>query len=167
MNFNLNEADLSKVKLVLLDFDGVFTNNCVYTSENGIETVRSSRLDGIGLQKIKSLGLTVIIISSEKNLVVTKRAEKLQLECFQGVQDKAMVVKDLMRIYKTTKSQTLFMGNDVNDIPAFKEVGISVAVKDSWPDILPFCDLITSRNGGNGAVRELCEKISNDIMSKR
>lgn len=151
------------VKLVAFDFDGVFTDNRVNTTENGIESVNCWRSDGIGLSRIINLGIKVVIISTESNSVVSVRAAKLKVPCFQNVQNKAEVVNKICSNHGISLNQTMFVGNDINDIPAFLEVGFPVGVADSYPEIYPFIIHKTKKNGGYGAVREICDLIFNSI----
>ena len=142
--------------LIVFDFDGVFTDNKVYVSEEGKETVLCSRLDGIGLEKLKVHGWKSLVLSSEKNLVVSKRCEKLKLECIQNVKDKGV---SLQAYIKTNQFQgtIIYVGNDENDLPALPFVDYSVAVADATSKYKCAVDYITHTKGGDGAVREICE----------
>lgn len=156
---NLSQKKLHSLKLLLFDFDGVFTDNAVYVSEAGTELVKCSRLDGIGLNKIKILNLIPLIISSETNSVVSARAKKLDVACYQSVSDKASKIREICEKYEVNPENQLFLGNDINDIPAFDLVGISVAVADYYPTIKPYVKYVTNRPGGHGAVREVCDLV--------
>lgn len=153
------ETLLAKVELVAFDFDGVFTDNCVYVSEDGVESVRCWRSDGLGLAMLRESGVEAAIISTEVNPVVTARARKLKLECVQGVDDKKAAVLALCERKGVAPEVTMFVGNDINDIPALRAIGVPAAVADAYPDILPHVALRTRRPGGQGAVREICELI--------
>jgi YrbI family 3-deoxy-D-manno-octulosonate 8-phosphate phosphatase len=150
----------------MLDFDGVLSTNSVHILENGLESVTCSRFDGIGISKLKSIGIDVVIVSTEKNHVVRARAKKLKVRCIHGVEDKAIVVKQLISDANIDPKSAVFVGNDVNDLPALELVGNPVAVKNCWPEILPNVKVITNLDGGMGAVREICDKIYNDLTSK-
>lgn len=150
---------LEKIELVIFDFDGVFTDNAVWISTTGVETVRCSRSDGLGLAKLRSIGLPMHILSTETNAVVTVRANKLKLPVRQGVEDKADGFLAICAEYGVAPSNTAFLGNDINDIPALKLAGIPIAVGDAHEDILPFVLFKTNQPGGHGAVRELCDQI--------
>lgn len=152
---------LSTVRLVAFDFDGVFTDNAVIVSQEGVESVRCWRSDGIGLERLRSSGVSVIIISTETNPVVATRANKLKVPFKQGVKDKAEAILATCRDLNIDPLQTMFVGNDINDIPAFKTIGIPVGVADSYPEIYPFIRFRTTRPGGMGAVREICDLILN------
>ncbi len=151
------------VKLVIFDFDGVFTDNRVITSQDGIESVICWRSDGIGLSRIVKLGIKVAIVSTESNTVVNVRASKLKIPCFQNIENKALIVEEICTNWQVDIKQTMFVGNDINDIPAFDIVGFPVAVADSYPEIHPHVIHKTQKNGGYGAVREICDMLYNSI----
>jgi len=153
------QAKIKGIKLVIFDFDGVFTDNCVYVSDDGRETVRCWRSDGLGLSRIKEIGLKIAIVSTESNGVVSKRAKKLKLRCSQGVKNKAEEVLSLCNGLGVNPINTMFVGNDINDIPAFRIVGLPVGVADSHPAIHRYIEFITNKPGGAGAVREICDLI--------
>lgn len=150
---------IKKVKLALFDFDGVFTDNYVYVNQDGSEMVRCNRSDGIGLARLRSLDIKSYIVSTEKNPVVSVRAKKLNINCIQGVSDKSKAVLDICNDCDINPEEALFVGNDINDLSALKIVGLAVAVGDAYPEILPYVDYITEKNGGFGAVREICDLI--------
>lgn len=147
------------VRLAVFDFDGVFTNNFVWVDQHGHESVRCWRSDGIGLKKLTELSIPIYVISTESNPVVTARTNKLKIPCKQNVHDKEKAVKNLCHEMNIPLKNTMFVGNDINDVPALKVVGIPVAVADAYPDILPYVKYVTEKAGGFGAVRELCDLI--------
>ena len=148
---------LSSVRLIVFDFDGVFTDNTVYVSQDGIESVRCWRSDGLGIARLKNLGVELFIVSTESNPVVSARASKLRLPCKQGVEDKASAIIDVCQKLGIDLADTMFVGNDINDIPAFKVVGVSVAVADAYLEVYPHVMARTEKRGGFGAVREVCD----------
>jgi YrbI family 3-deoxy-D-manno-octulosonate 8-phosphate phosphatase len=152
---------LSTVRLIAFDFDGVFTDNSVYVTQDGIESVRCWRSDGLGLKRLRSIGIETLIISTEINPVVMARAQKLKLPCKQGVQDKAAEILATCQDLQIDPQQTMFVGNDINDIPAFQSIGIPVGVADSYPEIYPYILCRTQKPGGLGAVREICDLVFN------
>lgn len=155
----LNQDILASVQLVAFDFDGVFTDNTVYITQEGAESVRCWRSDGLGLSRLHSVGVKAFIISTEVNPVVTARANKLKMQCKQGVEDKAAAIYETCRALGIEPKHTMFVGNDINDIPAFKAVGIPVAVADASPEVNPHVLFRTEKPGGFGAVREVCDLI--------
>ena len=152
---------LSTVRLVVFDFDGVFTDNTVYVTQNGVESVRCWRSDGLGLARLRSIGIETFIISTEINPVVTARAQKLKLPFKQGVHDKGVEILATCQDLQIDPQQTMFVGNDINDIPAFQSIGIPVGVADSYPEIYPYILYRTQKPGGLGAVREICDLVFN------
>lgn len=155
----INIELLASVRLIAFDFDGVFTDNAVYVTQDGVESVRCWRSDGLGLSRLQSVGVQAFIISTEANPVVTTRAKKLKMPCKQGIEDKAATILETCRELGIESEQTMFVGNDINDIPAFKSVGVPVAVADAYPEVYPHVIYRTEKPGGLGAVREVCDLV--------
>lgn len=155
----LSKDKLKSVKLVAFDFDGVFTDNCVITNQFGDESVKCWRSDGLGLARLKNVGVKILILSTETNVVVQKRSEKLDVPYIQGVEDKSTVLQDYCAKSGIELANTMFVGNDVNDIGALQIVGIPVGVADSYTEVLENVIFQTKRPGGYGAVREVCDLI--------
>lgn len=150
-------AKFRSLKLVLFDFDGVFTDNFVYVDQNGIESVKCSRSDGMGVELLTSMGLKCYIVSTETNPVVAARAGKLKIPFVQAVRDKSVTVRELAAEHNCNLSEVAFLGNDINDLPALRIVGLPVGVSDGHHSIDDFVLVKTRACGGNGAVREFCE----------
>ncbi len=146
-----------RVELVVFDFDGVMTNNGVMVDQNGVEAVTANRGDGMGIGLLHKRGIQTLVISTEVNPVVTVRCKKLNIPVIQGVDDKPLVLKEYVAKYHIDPQHVIYVGNDVNDVPCFPVVGCSVAVADAHASALRQADLILSRKGGEGAVRELCD----------
>jgi YrbI family 3-deoxy-D-manno-octulosonate 8-phosphate phosphatase len=144
-------------RLLVFDFDGVFTDNMVYVFEDGREAVRCSRADGLGLQKLARLGVASSILSTEVNVVVTARARKLKIDCVQGCEDKLLALQEMARERNLELSQIAFTGNDINDSCALENVGLPMVVADAHPDVVPHAIYQTIALGGHGAVREICD----------
>ena len=144
---------------IIFDFDGVFTDNTVYVTQDGVESVRCWRSDGLGLSRLRSIGVQCFIISTETNPVVTARVNKLKIPCKQGIEDKAKVILETCQELGIAPEHTMFVGNDINDIPAFKSIGVPVAVADAYPEVYPHVLFRTEKPGGFGAVREVCDLI--------
>jgi 3-deoxy-D-manno-octulosonate 8-phosphate phosphatase (KDO 8-P phosphatase) len=151
---------LRAIRLVVFDFDGVLTDNTVIVSQDGQESVRCWRSDGLGLQRVTRLGIACMILSTETNPVVSARAAKLRLPCRQGESDKAAALREIMTERGVAPEQTAYMGNDVNDADCFRLVGLPIAVADAHPDILPLVVHRTVAPGGRGAVREFCDLLA-------
>jgi YrbI family 3-deoxy-D-manno-octulosonate 8-phosphate phosphatase len=151
--------ELKGVGLVVLDFDGVFTDNRVFVSQDETEMVACSRGDGLGLGMLRKAGVPAVVLSTEVNPVVAARCKKLDLPYHQGVADKAEVFDRLAIEYGVDRESVIYVGNDVNDLPAMAKAGISVAVADAEPEVLRIADIVLTRKGGRGAIRELCDRI--------
>jgi YrbI family 3-deoxy-D-manno-octulosonate 8-phosphate phosphatase len=148
------------IKMLVLDFDGVLTDNRVWVDENGHEMVAANRSDSLGLENLrKQTSIEVLVISRETNPVVQARCKKLAIPVMQAVLDKAKALVEVMHEKGIESRQVIFMGNDTNDLPAFEVVGFSVAPADSHPEVLRRADLVLSKHGGKGALRELCDMI--------
>ena len=150
-----------EINFIVFDFDGVFTDNNVYTDQNGNESVISSKFDGFGLKKLKDLGIGLFILSTEKNRVVEKRANKLEIGFLQNLSsdEKAIELKKLAENNNLKYKSVAYMGNDVNDIQCLVDCGLPIVVNDCHPEVIKYADYVTDTNGGHGAVREVCDII--------
>jgi N-acylneuraminate cytidylyltransferase len=146
-----------RVRLLVLDFDGVLTDDRVWVDDAGRESVAADRGDGMGLARLKASGVDILVLSSEANPVVAARCRKLGLAWEQGLADKAAALQAALTARGVAAGEAVYVGNDVNDLACFPLVGCAVAVADAAPEALQAADLILSRPGGRGAVRELCE----------
>ncbi len=150
--------DLSGIRLLVLDFDGVLTDNRVLVHQDGSEAVRCDRSDGMGIERLRAGGrVEAVVLSKETNPVVAARCRKLKLECAQGQDDKLPELKKMAAARGLTASQVAYVGNDVNDLEAMAWCGTAIAVADAYPRVLAAADLVTRRPGGRGAVREVCD----------
>jgi N-acylneuraminate cytidylyltransferase len=154
-----SSARFDDLKLVVLDFDGVLTDNRVYVDQNGKETVAAHRGDGMGISLLRKAGIKVMILSKETNPVVTARAEKLKLPVMQGIDEKGVVLGNYLTEHNINPEHVVYVGNDVNDLPCFSLVGLAFAVADAHPEVLKQADAVLSKPGGHGAVRELCDMV--------
>ena len=151
------EERIRAVRLIIFDFDGVFTDNTVYVSQDGTESVRCWRGDGIGLRKLEALGIAIMVISTESNPVVEARSKKLRVGCLSGVKDKRAALEVLRKEMGLEMDHIAFMGNDVNDLECLAAVGLPIVVSDAHPDVVPLARYRTTAPGGHGAVREVCD----------
>jgi YrbI family 3-deoxy-D-manno-octulosonate 8-phosphate phosphatase len=156
-----------QIDLIVLDFDGVLTDNRVWVNQDGHEGVAAHRGDGMGISLLKKAGFEVVVLSTETNPVVTARCEKMKIPVYQGVDDKGSALKALLMERKANPEHVIYVGNDVNDLPCFPLVGCAVAVADAHPDIRPHADIILKTKGGYGAVRELSELILSLFENRR
>ena len=147
------------IKAVVTDFDGVLTDNHLYLNQDGIESVKVSRGDGLGIKLLQESGIQVLILSSEKNLVVQMRASKLNVGCIQGSLDKASALEEWSNKSGIELNEICYVGNDLNDLSTMKIVGFPVAVADSAAEILQTSKIVLNSSGGEHAIRELAEII--------
>lgn len=155
------------VRLVVFDFDGVFTDNSVYVMEDGREAVRCFRGDGLGLEKLRLCGIETVIISTETNQVVAARAKKLKIDCIYGCSDKLDTLEQYVLSRGIPLEQVAYVGNDINDLECLKAVGFPLVVQDAHPDVIASACYQTNRPGGYGAVREVCDFISESLSGRR
>ncbi len=153
------DGELAALRLLVLDFDGVLTDNRVYVAETGQETVVCNRSDGLGLEALKHQGVEIIVLSTEKNRVVEARCAKLGLLCRSGLQEKLAALRRLMQERGLASHEVAYVGNDRNDLECLAHVGLPIAVADAWPEVLRRARWVTERSGGAGAVREVCDRI--------
>ena len=149
----------SRPALLVLDFDGVMTDNGVYVDENGHEFVRCSRFDGMGITLLRRIGFPVVVLSTETNAVVAARCRKLEIECMQALDNKLAAFDELVRQMNVDPADVVFVGNDVNDIGCLRRAGCGLVVADAHAEAKKAADAILSRRGGQGAVREVCDLI--------
>ena len=154
-----------KVSLLVLDFDGTLTDDRVWVREDGIELVAANRGDGMGIGLLKKAGVDVIVISKERNPVVTARCKKLNIPVVQGVDDKPTVLMQYLKEKAIPVEEVVYLGNDINDVPVFPLVAYGVVVADAYQQARNQADRILTKNGGHGAVRELCDLILEKINS--
>jgi YrbI family 3-deoxy-D-manno-octulosonate 8-phosphate phosphatase len=147
------------IDLVVFDFDGVFTDNRVLVSSDGKESVICDRGDGHGISRLRQAGIALVVMSTETDPVVATRCQKLELECLQGVDDKLAALLRLLYDRGAALSNTVYVGNDVNDLSCLKAVGCAVVPHDAHPDVRSHAHVVLGRSGGRGAVRELCDAI--------
>jgi len=150
-----------RIDLILSDFDGVITDNRVWVNEDGMEYAAAYRSDSIGVQLLRTIGIEVMILSSEPNRVVEARARKMRVEVIHGIgiHDKGRVMREVLEQKNIKADNVVYIGNDLNDLPCFEVAGWSVAVADAYPEVIRAADHVLSKTGGHGALRELIDLI--------
>ncbi|HLE74038.1 MAG TPA: acylneuraminate cytidylyltransferase [Anaerolineales bacterium] len=148
-----------KVKLLVMDFDGVLTDNRVWNDEAGKEQVAANRSDGLGIELLLKAGVNAAVISMEENPVVAARCKKMGIPYKKGIENKGPALQQILAERGVSAGEAVFLGNDTNDLPCFPLVACGVAVADAHPEVLRAADMVLSRRGGQGAVRELCDLI--------
>ena len=150
-----------KLDLIVYDFDGVMTDNKVYVDQNGNEMVQVNRADGLGVSEIKKLGIEQIIISTEKNSVVSARASKLSIPCLQGIENKKMALFDYCKENDIDLKNVAYVGNDINDKNVMENTGLTFCPADAHGSIKKISDHVLKTKGGHGVIRELFDLINN------
>ncbi|GIZ12200.1 acylneuraminate cytidylyltransferase [Pseudomonas sp. NCCP-436] len=148
---------LRESRLLVFDFDGIFTDNLVYVSSSGEESVCCSRADSLGLDYLKRAGLAMLVLSTETNPVVAQRCRKLGLECFPGQGDKLVTLHSILAQRGLQPEQVAYMGNDLNDLACMAHVGLAIAPADAHPAVLRIAHLVTDKAGGRGAIRQVAQ----------
>lgn len=149
----------AKVDLLVLDFDGVLTDNRVWVDQDGREMVAANRSDSYGINLLRQAGVQTVVISKETNPVVAARCKKMNVPFIQGEDDKAAALKRVLLERRVEPLQAVYVGNDVNDLPCFPLVGWAVAVADALPEVKRQADHVLHQPGGHAAVREICDLI--------
>jgi YrbI family 3-deoxy-D-manno-octulosonate 8-phosphate phosphatase len=150
----------ARVRLLVLDVDGVLTDAGMYYSESGDEWKKFNTRDGHGIVLAQAAGIRVAIVTRERTAIVTRRAAKLRIEdVHQGILDKLPVVQGLAEKHGAGREGTCYVGDDLGDLDAMRWVGFSVAVADALPPIRRVAHWVTRLGGGQGAVREVCDLI--------
>lgn len=156
----------SKIALLVLDFDGVMTDDRVWVDADGTESVAAHRGDGMGIAQLMRVGIPAVVLSTETNPVVAARCQKLGLPFVQGVADKRAALVSLMQERGVDPASVVYLGNDVNDVDCFPVVGFAAVVADAHPLAKAEADIVLHRPGGRGAVRELCDRLVGVETSK-
>ena len=154
------------IAAVVLDFDGVFTDNKVIVFQDGREAVVCDRGDGWGLAQLKRLGIHILVLSTEENPVVQARCDKLGIACMHGIQDKLTALTAWLGANKIDISQVVYVGNDVNDLACLRAAGSGIAVCNAHPRARAAARIILSAPGGHGAIREIADLIEKKLEVK-
>ena len=149
---------LKSIKLLSLDVDGVLTDGGLYYADDGSQLRKFNVKDGMGMKMARQAGVDVCIITASKTSAIHHRGEVLGIpHVFVGVDDKLSTLNGLCADLGIALSDVAHMGDDVNDLPVLQRVGLSLTVADAVDAVLETVDYVTRRNGGTGAVREICD----------
>ncbi|MEM7026793.1 MAG: HAD hydrolase family protein [Pseudomonadota bacterium] len=150
----------AKIKLAVFDVDGVLTNGQLILGESGNEYKCFHVRDGHGLVMLLETECQVAVITARTSTIVAERMAALGIKyVYQGERDKGARLLSLIEELSLTTDQVLYMGDDVIDLPAMSKVGLAVSVNDGHQKVRDYAHWITENNGGQGAVREVCEHI--------
>ena len=149
-----------KIKVVLLDVDGVLTDGELLYSETGEALKRFSTRDGLGITLLRKIGIVLGIVSGRDSNIVAYRAKELAINhLYQGVSDKLKVVTSLIEELRLNWDQVAYMGDDLIDIEVLKKVGLSACPCDAIDQVINICDFVSAKPGGKGAVREFADLV--------
>ena len=148
------------IKLILLDVDGTLTDGGIYRDNNGEEFKKFNVKDGYVIINARKLGIDFGIITGRKSELVRIRAEELKIKyLYQGISEKVLILEELMESYNLKKEEIAYMGDDLNDLGIMKKVELKGAPQDAVSEVKDIADFVSSKKGGEGAVREFVEFI--------
>ena len=154
------EERLKKIKLLILDVDGVLTDGRIIFDSNGVESKFFNVKDGHGIKMLQRAGVEIGIISGRESVVVANRAVELGIgQVYQKSLDKMVPFRQMLEATGLTEEEVAFMGDDVIDIPILRRVGFAAAPADAVAEVFPFAHFVAHNRGGWGAVREVCDLI--------
>ena len=151
---------LKGVRLLSLDVDGVLTDGSLYYAEDGSQLRKFNVKDGMGMKAVRKAGVEVAIITASKTAAIHHRGEVLGIpHVFVGVDDKLTTLNGLCATLGIGLDAVVHIGDDVNDLPVLRAVGLPITVADAVDPVLDVARYVTTRKGGEGAVREICDLI--------
>ncbi len=154
------KAKAKKVKLILMDADGVLTEGKIIFFSGGGEAKAFDVKDGVGIKLAQRVGIKTGIITGRSSEAVERRAQELEVdELHQGAREKLKSYEKIIKKHSLQDEEVCFIGDDIIDIPVMKRAGFPVAVADAHEDILPYAIYQTDQGGGQGAVREVIDLI--------
>ncbi|MFW9905687.1 MAG: KdsC family phosphatase [Candidatus Thorarchaeota archaeon] len=152
--------DIKKVKMVIFDVDGVFTDGSVYVDSKGRELIKFSRIDGKGIELLIKADIHISVISSETSDAVKFRMEKLNIsEVHLGVKNKLEIYNRIKEKFHLSDQEICYCGDDIQDIPVLKQCGFSCCPKNAQNEVKYICDYVSEDEGGSGFVRDICNKV--------
>jgi len=159
---------IKNIKMIIMDCDGCLTDGGMYYSENGDELKKFNTKDGMEIARIHGEGIITGIITGETMKLNQRRADKLHMDFIKhGVKDKLAEFNQVCADYNVLPEEVLYIGDDVNDIPAMKKAGLCACPADAVKEVLNIADYIARKNGGNGAVRDIIENFTAPILSSQ
>jgi YrbI family 3-deoxy-D-manno-octulosonate 8-phosphate phosphatase len=151
---------LKKIRALVLDVDGVLTDGGMYYGPGGEGLKRFNVKDGMGIGLVLQEGIAVALISGENSEILRRRAEKLKIaDVYIGVEDKLKTMESFLAGRKIGFDEAAYVGDDVNDLPPMKKAALPIAVADAVPEVRKAAKWVTSRKGGDAAVREVCDAL--------
>ena len=159
MNKKLKNLELPKI--IFTDFDGCLTDDRVWLNQDGEEFVAANRKDGLAVNRLKNIGIQVIIASTETNKVVLARGSKMGVEVLQGLIDKASGIEQFLKERNLSWNDVWYVGNDVNDLRAIEKAKLSISPADAVKKVKKAADIILKTNGGYGILSEIVSLLEN------
>ncbi|MDO9577445.1 MAG: HAD-IIIA family hydrolase [Candidatus Cloacimonadales bacterium] len=152
--------DFNKIKLLILDNDGVLTDSRIIYDNNHLESKNFSAKDGLGIRLLQHTDIQLAVITGRASKILEKRCQDLDIKLlFQKVRNKSKKAEELLKELNLEWENVAYLGDDWNDYPVVKRCGISAAPADAFPDFKEKVDVVLSREGGKGVVREFIELI--------
>ncbi|MGE3611074.1 MAG: KdsC family phosphatase [Bacteriovoracaceae bacterium] len=153
------EDKLKKIKVVIFDLDGILTDARVWWASEEVGFNRSFNIyDGYGMKVLMKAGIKVGVITGGNSISVQKRVEQLGLDfCYAGNEDKREAFKDVLKKYQVEAAETLYMGDELFDIPLLKKAGFSATVPNTSDEVKEIVDYVTQRRSGEGCAREVID----------
>jgi 3-deoxy-D-manno-octulosonate 8-phosphate phosphatase (KDO 8-P phosphatase) len=153
-------GDLSRIKLLLLDVDGVMTDGRIIYDSDGGESKAFDVKDGHGLKLVQRAGIQVGIITGRQSTIVDRRAAELGIELvYQGAKDKQLPFREILQRLALEPGEVAYAGDDIVDLPVMRQVGFAATVADAMDEVKAAAHMVTRRAGGRGAVREICDHL--------
>lgn len=147
-----------RIKLLICDVDGVFSDGRIYLSNGGEELKAFHTRDGYGVRSLLTSGVNLAVITGRQSKIVENRMTALGVtHIFQGINNKFEPYQALLALYNVTPEEVAYIGDDIVDLPVMNAVGLSVCVADGHPYVRQHADFVTHLNGGHGALRELAD----------
>ncbi|MDP2913399.1 MAG: HAD hydrolase family protein [Candidatus Omnitrophota bacterium] len=153
-------ARAKRIKVLIMDIDGVMTDGRIIYSIYGDELKFFDVQDGFGITLLNRAGLKSVIITAKKSRIVKMRGRDMKVaRSYLGYTDKLVAFSDVLRRFKVLPEEVCFIGDDLIDLPVLKRVGFAVAVPNALQEVKEAAHYVTSKTGGRGAVREICDLI--------
>ncbi|MGE5308527.1 MAG: KdsC family phosphatase [Deltaproteobacteria bacterium] len=153
-------AKIKKVKLLLLDVDGVLTDGRIIYDSRGCDLKLFDVHDGMGVHVLKKAGIPTILVTAKSSKAIVPRARDMGVEeVFSDVHPKTCVLDKVLKKYRVSLDSLCFVGDDLVDVCIMKQVGFAAAVANACPEVKAVADYVTAKRGGRGAVREIAEII--------
>ncbi len=154
------KQNLKNIKMLILDVDGVLTDGSIVVNADGSESKNFNVLDGHGIRMWQRAELKVAFLSGRTSEATNRRAEQLEIDhVFQGCHNKLAVLEQFLEQSGLSADEVAYIGDDLPDLPAIRYVGFGAAVANAVEEVKQYADYVTTRPGGDGAVREVIEYI--------